>query len=251
MTELWLVDLKKAAPALAELEAETQRLSCDDRRRALRLPDREAQRLRLAAYSALRVALERLAGRRVRQRAYGRTCHGAPYLAGVPVRFNLSHTHGVALIGVTHLRAIGVDVESVRAVRISAHRRQEIQAVASGLASKSVIGSSMDRKFLQAWARLEAFAKAQGLGLGRVLVDLRVRGPAREALSPTGIEEAARAETLRTALRVIDLDLGANLLGAVALAASARPPQLRRFPSDVAGVRRLLVPASKRANPEN
>jgi hypothetical protein len=39
---------------------------------------------------------------------------------------------------------------------------------------------------------------------------------------------------------VIDLDLGANLLGAVALAASVRSPRLRRFPSDVAGVRRLL-----------
>ena len=46
MTELWLVDLKAAAPVLEALEQETPRLSEDDRRRALCLGDAEERILR-------------------------------------------------------------------------------------------------------------------------------------------------------------------------------------------------------------
>jgi 4'-phosphopantetheinyl transferase len=239
MTELWRVDLQEAAAGLEELEAATPRLSAEDRRRALAMPDREEQRLRLAAYGALRLALERLAGACVRQRAYALGRFGAPYLAGIGARFSLSHAHGVALIGVTRSSAIGVDVEAMRPVRLSDRRRREILAVGAGLAMARACDTAEEGDVLQAWTRLEAFAKARGCGLARLLEDLRLRGPAARALPPASLEAAAAAEATRCDLRVSDLALGGGLFGAVALDAGQAPPFLRRFPNDSAGMRRL------------
>jgi 4'-phosphopantetheinyl transferase len=240
LTELWLVELVKAAPALAEIEAETPRLSCDDRRRALRLADARERQLRLAAYCALRLALERFVGQRARRVAFLRDRAGAPYLAGIPARFNLSHSRGVALIAVTRLHAIGVDVEGVRTLPMADAGRQQLLAVAAGLSARPLSGSA-NRMLLQAWTRLEAFAKARGGGVRRLVADLRLAGPAHPNSSPRTLVAAAYAEAQKRALRVSDLDLGPTLVGAVALAASARPPRPRHFPCDAAGVRLLVA----------
>ncbi len=240
MTELWLVELAQAAPALAALEAETPRLSRDDRRRAMRLADAHERQLRLAAYSALRLALERLVGQRVRRLAYARDRAGAPYLPGIPARFNLSHTRGVALIAVTRLEAVGVDVEGVRPVVMADARRQQILAAASGLGNRPLRGPS-HRALLQAWTRLEAFAKARGGGVRRLLADLGVGGPAQSGPAHRTLAAVARAEAQKCALGVTDLELGGQLVGAAALAASVRPPQPRRFPCDAAAVRGLVA----------
>jgi 4'-phosphopantetheinyl transferase len=240
MTELWLVDLKEAAPVLEALERETPRLSDDDRRRAQRLREAEDRRLRLAAYGALRITLERWGGERVRRTAYRRNRSGSPYLAGMPA-FSLSHADNLALIGVTPSRAIGVDLERERRVRVSARRRQEILAAGAGLGD-ALHGPPTDRNFLQAWVRLEAYAKARRQSLGRVLDDLQLRAPGRRALSLADIEAGARRQARRR-LRVADLAMPANLLGAVALEVAASLPELRRFPADLSGVRRLLPAA--------
>jgi 4'-phosphopantetheinyl transferase len=244
MTELWLVDLKEAAAGLAELEAETPRLSAGDRQRALRLPHRGEQRLRLAAYCALRLALERLAGACVRQRAYTFGRAGAPYLRGTGVRFSLSHTGGIALIGVTRARAIGVDVEGIRAVRLSERRRQELLAVGAGLAMMAAgKRAPAAHDIVQAWTRIEAFAKARGCGLARVLEDLRLRGPVTRILQPARLTAVAAAEAARRALWVSDLAPGGDLVGAIALDATVALPSLRRFPGDSGSMRRLLAEA--------
>ena len=240
MTELWLVDLKEAAPVLEALERETPRLSDDDRRRAQRLREAEDRRLRLAAYGALRITLERWGGERVRRTAYQRNRSGSPSLAGMPA-FSLSHADNLALIGVTPSRAIGVDLERERRVRVSARRRQEILAAGAGLGD-ALHGPPTDRNFLQAWVRLEAYAKARRQSLGRVLDDLQLRAPGRRALSLADIEAGARRQARRR-LRVADLAMPANLLGAVALEVAVGPPELRRFPADLGGVRRLLPAA--------
>ena len=243
LTELWLVELAKAAPALAEIEAETPRLSGDDRRRAVLLADAREQRLRLAAYCALRIALERFVGLRARRVAFARDRAGAPYLAGIPVRFSLSHARGVALIAVTRLHAVGVDVEGLRTLPMTDARRQRLLAVGAGLGGMPLSGSA-NRALLQAWTRLEAFAKARGGGVRRLFADLRAGGPAHASASGfscRALAAAAQAAAQRCALGVSDLDLGATLIGAVALAASASAPLPRYFPCDAAGVRRLVA----------
>jgi hypothetical protein len=75
------------------------------------------------------------------------------------------------------------------------------------------------------------------------LDDLQLRAPGRRELSFADIEAWARRQVRRRALRVADLAMPANLLGAVALEVAVDLPELRRFPADLGGVRRLLLAA--------
>ena len=104
--ELWLVDLQAAAPALEALERQIPRLSADDRTRAGRLHDSGERRQRLAAYIALRIVIERIGGVEVRQRAFLRSPGERPHLGEAAPTFSLSHSGGLALLGVALIIAI-------------------------------------------------------------------------------------------------------------------------------------------------
>jgi phosphopantetheinyl transferase len=244
MTELWLVDLERTAPALQVLEAAQPRLSTDDRRRARQVADLRERRRRLTAYVALRVALERMAGRPLRGAAFVRSPAGKPSLAGVAAEFSLSHSGRFALIGVTRLAAIGVDLERARSVRMSPRHQQLLAAAGRALADMPLPAQSSgdavgQETFLQAWSRLEAFAKARGQGLARLLADVGVRGGSHAA-TPAQIETATRRVAREAGLKVCDLRLPAGLFGAVAVAKAAPFPRVRAFPIDGPAVARLI-----------
>jgi 4'-phosphopantetheinyl transferase len=243
MTELWLVDLERAAPVLEAIEQAEPRLSADDRARTHQLADPRERRHRLAAYVALRIALERIAGpQQVRGIAFVRFGGGKPRLAG-QVEFSLSHNGGTALIGVTGRGYIGVDLESQRPVRVSLLRRQLIVAAGDGLAG-APLASASDAAFLQAWSRLEAFAKAKGRGLARLLEDVGVRGEGSHAVTPARVEAAARRMITEACLAVHDLELRPDLYGAVAAEPFAAIPPVRSFPLDHPGIERLASRAA-------
>jgi 4'-phosphopantetheinyl transferase len=242
MIELWLVDLERAAPALQAQERAQPRLSSDDRTRALQILDPRERRHRLAAYVALRAALERMAGREVRGAAFVRARSGKPRLAQGQATFSLSHSDGFALIGVARRGEIGVDLECARTVRVSTHRRRLIVAAGAGLAGTSLgEESAADAAFLQAWSRLEAFAKARGSGLARMLADLGARGSDARAIAPSRVEAAARRLSEETRLQTYDLSLPSGLHGAVAIEHSLALPPVRSFPVDSAAIERLLA----------
>jgi len=97
--------------------------------------------------------------------AYGP--QGKPSLAHPEsrLRFNISHSHGVALFAVTIDRDVGVDVERVRP-DIS------FEAIAEDFFSpeerdvlRAVPGPDKARAFFDCWTRKEAFIKARGDGL--------------------------------------------------------------------------------------
>jgi 4'-phosphopantetheinyl transferase len=246
MTELWLVDLERAAPALEELEAAVPRLSPDDRRQVRQIGDLRERRHRRAAYVALRVALERMAGPAVRGARFVRSPAGKPSLARGPAAFSLSHSGGFALIGVTRHDAIGVDLEPTRSVRMSLRHQQLIMAAGRGLGARNGGNTLPALAFLQAWSRLEAFAKADGRGLARLLADVGMRGEASRAATPAIVEASARQIAEDTNLEVCDLKLPHRLHGAVALARPASAPRVRAFPVDRPAIARL---SSARAPP--
>src|SRR5581483_3686428 len=114
--ELWLVDLDAAGPVLAALERDAPRLTAADRARARRWRDSRERRRRLAAYAALRIVLERVAGPGVRGRRIVRPPGDRPRLAAAGPHFSLSHAGGWALIGVARGDVIGVDLETARSL---------------------------------------------------------------------------------------------------------------------------------------
>ena len=71
--ELWLVDLAKERDTrLKPSSVRVPRLTADDLERADAITDRRERRDRMAAYTALRVLLERIAGSGVRGRPFVR-----------------------------------------------------------------------------------------------------------------------------------------------------------------------------------
>jgi 4'-phosphopantetheinyl transferase len=85
------------------------------------------------------------------------------------LRFNLSHTHGAALIGITQGRELGVDIEWQRPI-------EDIEAMARSVMSGEELkwwmaleAADRLRGFYHVWTRKESYLKAIGLGLFRSL----------------------------------------------------------------------------------
>lgn len=109
--------------------------------------------------------------------------HGKPFLPGAGLRFNLSHTDGLALLAVTNGQEVGIDLEST-------HRQVEGDTLAERFFSPSEVEALRALPpeqhltgFLNGWTRKEAYIKARGLGLALPLdsfsVTLKPGAPAR------------------------------------------------------------------------
>jgi 4'-phosphopantetheinyl transferase len=123
------------------------------------------------AHAALRVILSRYIGNDPTLLAFDKNAYGRPELSiptgEPPIRFNLSHTHGLVAVGVCRGYDIGIDVESSAGKSLVG-----LLELASQLLSPSEIASLHDlsdeqrgRRVLQVWTLKEAYIKARGLGL--------------------------------------------------------------------------------------
>lgn len=235
-SELWCVDVVAAAPALHALEARTPRLSPADEARAAALTDAGARAEWRAAHIALRLLIERAAGAGWRRVPFVREARGKPRLEGAPVVFSLAHTPGLALIGLARRSGIGVDIERTRTLRIGAARRTHIIAAATALADAS-LPADEQACLLQAWVRLEACAKADGCGIGRLLTQLGILGT-----QDGGGSAGERAASLRAAhapAGIRDLDLGPGIHAAAMLFADPASAAVTRLPADIEALETL------------
>lgn len=253
---IWYVDLARGGDALLALEAETPRLAASDHHRAARLgggdPEHPHARARRAAYVALRLALERAFGTSpVRGREMARSELGRPSLAGCPGDFSQTHAAGHALIGVVHKGSIGVDLEQSRRIRMTEARRTAIERAGACLDAAAPLPQASPDRFLTAWVRLEAFAKAQRTSMARVLTAAgalgggatpaaaEVLGKLRAAIPFGSAGEASGACVVR------DLIVTKGLFGAMALRddsirdCGAPAPAIRPFPVTLDALRQL------------
>ncbi len=183
---LWYVDLEAAA----ELDAITGDvavvLSPGEQDRAARFVFPRDRRRFVAARTALRSILAPWVGIPAGELAFVYGAHQKPALAPWcrvgDLRFNLSHSHGVALVALTHGREVGVDIERVRpypdAGALVAHEFSS----AEQSAFEALPAGARTEGFFRAWVRKEAFLKATGEGLYRALADIEVTfGPDQAA----------------------------------------------------------------------
>ncbi len=101
--------------------------------------------------------------------------HGRPEVSeprlSLPLRFNLSHTMGLIVCGVTIDREIGVDVEE----RSSRERLEAVQAYFSPfeVAALSMLTQrDQDQRMIEYWTLKESYLKAKGTGLAIPLARL-------------------------------------------------------------------------------
>jgi 4'-phosphopantetheinyl transferase len=101
--------------------------------------------------------------------AFSYGSNGKPELGGShsrsPIRFNLSHSHGLAVFAVTLDRRVGIDVELVRTESagedIAARYFSELETNEL----RSLPAEQQPEGFFLCWTRKEAYVKAKGAGL--------------------------------------------------------------------------------------
>ena len=239
--ELWCVDLSAAAPALHTIEQRTPRLCPADRTRAASFSDARVRDEWLATHIALRLLIERAAGAQWRGATFNRAARGKPQLEGTPLGFSLSHAPGLALIGLSPRGSIGVDIERTRQVRIAAERRARIEAAGAALSDRA-LPSEGGARFLQAWVRLEAFGKAEGCGIGRLLTRLGILGVAAAAwtqpVSAGALAQALRGDS-RSVATVQDAGIGEDIFAAVALTGGVMPGTPSWLPVSIESLEKL------------
>lgn len=233
--ELWFVDLERASRALEALESETARLSDVDNARFSAMTDTAARRHRRLAHIALRLLLERWCGPGIRGVPFIVSASGKPALALANVSFSLAHTASSALMAVCGSGPVGVDLEHARKVKMPPARRLPIERAAVALAAGVPLAESSegDARFLSAWVRIEAVAKATGSGVGPMLEILRPRTAPEE-------DEGLAAVAGSSAVVAHDLAMAPGLFAAVALAPGRLPPPVRHLPTRIADLTALL-----------
>ena len=161
--QVWGIVLEVAD---SELSRAASILSHDERERAERLISEEHRRQSMAAHAILRLILSRYCGASPEQLAIRRTSDGKPILSDYPsLRFNLTHSHGRALIAVARDQEVGVDLEQVR-------REVDVVRLAERFLSERDLAfikhgdpAHRHERFLKAWVAREAVFKADGRGI--------------------------------------------------------------------------------------
>jgi 4'-phosphopantetheinyl transferase len=218
---VWRTALDLDPPRVAAL---AESLSPDERDRAARFHF-ERDRVRFTvARGVLRALLGRYLHLPAPALAFDYGAHGKPALAaaavaraawespGAEVRFNVSHSAGVALCAVTRGRDVGVDVEGLRADFATDEIAERFFSPAERAALRALPAEARCAAFFACWTRKEAYIKARGLGLSLALdaFDVSLAPGAPAALLATRDEAGARDRWLLRAL-----DPGPDLAGAV------------------------------------
>ena len=161
-----------------DLEPLRATLSSDERARAGRFHFPKDQQHFVAAHGSLRMILARYLDHAPAQLEFCYGPFGKPELApgsnADGIRFNLSHSQGLALYAITRDYEIGVDLEGVRANLSWEDIARRYFAPGEVEALRLVPAPSRAAAFLSCWTRKEAFVKARGEGLSLPLDQFEV-----------------------------------------------------------------------------
>ena len=154
-------------------------LSLDEQSRGARFVFEKDRRLFLAAHVLVRSVLSKYAAVAPSEWRFESEPGGKPRIsgpAGVPaLRFNLSHTHGLAAVAVTLDDEIGVDVERITSpVDMDLARNCFSPGEIAWL--DSTPAAEQPNRFFEIWTLKEAYLKARGTGLSLPLREFAVRG---------------------------------------------------------------------------
>ncbi len=203
---------------LIALDAHTRRalpvaeLSLAEQARASRFHfERDARRYQ-ASHAALRLILGQVTGASPSTLQFCEGSHGKPYLKDTPgLHFNMSHSDDWALIGVSMLGPIGIDIEVMTPMDDTDLLAQKNFSAAEYAAFKKTPPDQRLASFLRCWTRKEACLKALGSGL---------------SIEPHEFEAGVDTGTRDTAIAVNDQSCAMTVfcidLPIAALAAGAR-----------------------------
>jgi 4'-phosphopantetheinyl transferase len=173
--DVWLISL--VGPDAVK-ESLVEILSSDEQERAARFKFDKHRRLYVAAHAAVRSILAKYLNTKPAALEFVNGSNGKPSLAGElaksELRFNLSHSHEMALLGITRTREIGVDIEWIK----EDYGYDEVAErffAAKEVAEMRALPISLQRQaFFKCWTSKEAFLKAKGTGLSGKLDEVEI-----------------------------------------------------------------------------
>jgi 4'-phosphopantetheinyl transferase len=149
VVEVHSFSLDVDAARLRELEGS---LSLEERERAARFRfDRDRNR-----FTVCRGTLRELLGVRRDQRfVYG--AYGKPMLAGSALRFNVSHSHGMAMIAISRGREVGCDIERIDPAFVDDKIPERFFSPCEVAALRALPEEKQCHAFFRCWTRKEAY----------------------------------------------------------------------------------------------
>lgn len=215
---VWRVPLEQPQDVQNEL---LRTLNDEERDRASRFYFEKHQRRFVVARGFLRLLIGRYLETAPEALSFSYGDYGKPTLdVSSSLRFNVSHSHELALYAFTHHVEIGVDVEYIRqnfATEEIARRffsRAEVETFASLPAEERVSA------FFRCWTRKEAYIKATGRGLSQPLDEFDV------TLAP---DEPPALLRVGPSWSLFHLEVGEGYAGALACGGAIH--ELRMFES--------------------
>lgn len=163
---VWRATLDQPTPRVQSLR---RILAADEQARADRFYFEKGRVRFIVARGLLRMILGRYLDREPSQLRFDYSPYGKPALAsesgGETLRFNVSHSHGLALYAVTRGREIGIDVEYIRADVASEQIAERFFSSREVAVLRALPVEAQAEAFFNCWTRKEAYIKARGEGL--------------------------------------------------------------------------------------
>jgi 4'-phosphopantetheinyl transferase len=188
-------------------------LTADELLRAGRIRSQEGRNRAVVTRAALRELLARELDSAPEELVFAVGPHGKPRLdaESAGVRFNLSHSDGLALIAITRDVEVGVDLEEIRP-------RPDLTRVARRVfteAEREAVAIGGEQAFYRHWVAKEAFVKATGRGIESLRsFEVLLDGPGGARLNHVAGDPAAAASWT-----LAPLDVGPRFAAAVVAAA--------------------------------
>jgi 4'-phosphopantetheinyl transferase len=186
-------------------------LSADERERAERFHFAKDRRHFIAARVLLRTLLGRYLSLPPQRLSFSYSPYGKPALAGEgesrALRFNVSHSYGLALYAVAREREVGVDVEYIRHDVVSDSIAEHFFSAREVATLRSLPAELQPRAFFNCWTRKEAFIKARGDGLSFPLDQFEVSLDPQEPAALVSIR-SDRREASRWSLQALPVEEG-------------------------------------------
>ena len=186
-------------------------LSADEQERAERFHFANDRSHFIAARGLLRTLLGRYLDSPPQQLSFSYSPYGKPALTGEDdgraLRFNVSHSHGVALYAVAREREVGVDVEYVRHDMVGESIAERFFSAREVATLRSLPAEVQPEAFFNCWTRKEAFIKAIGEGLSFPLDQFEVSLDPGEPAALINIRDDPQ-EASRWSLQSLPVDEG-------------------------------------------
>lgn len=144
-------------------------LSSDERARADRFYFQKDRESFIVARGVLRGILGRYLKRTPESLHFHYSSHGKPALnydsGGDSIRFNLSHSHRIALYAIARNREVGIDIELVRDGPHAEHIAEQFFSPGEVRSLQALPTVQQRYAFFLCWTRKEAYIKGRGEGL--------------------------------------------------------------------------------------